>query len=630
MIRIQVTTPEGERTAHRFEGGRVRVGRADDNDVVLKSVSCSRHHAEVVLVGSRWRILDLGSANGLQVGSKTVTEADLDEGSSVEIAGCTLRFSFEDEGDATVILGGDGEAAPEPTTAGGDPGALYLVRHGGGPAQSLKVVRGASYVIGRAPDADLVLSDRQSSKRHASLFWRDDRLWIRDERSSNGTRVDGREIDETALGVGSRIAIGGETLIVRDERSELSDEAELLERTVYSASRLDADPSRGSERGGARSRRGPAIASAAAVLLAALAAAAWFAVSRGGGAGEPAGGAAPTDPAAPAPSDGSELLVRVARVEEKELAPSVSGTGTLAPDSEVTVSAEISGRIAELAVSEGARVTAGALLARLDDAQIRLQIEETRSAASRDRVDLARERFEQLRSLESEGVTARSDVAQARDRYLALDSAYQASQAKLGQLREQLAKTRITAPISGRVVSLLANSGEVVGPGTPLFRLEDAGAVVVELELSDRDVVKVRAGQAVEVTTNAWPERVFAGSVDSVSASADPATRTFGVEARVENADGSLRSGMIVSARIVLEAFRGLVVPEEALLDRRGEEAAVYRVVDGVARTARVRLGRQLDRAVEVVEGLAAGDEVVVYGLDRVRDGERIETYGER
>ena len=291
------------------------------------------------------------------------------------------------------------------------------------------------------------------------------------------------------------------------------------------------------------------------------------------------------------------------------------------------MSAEIPGQVIELSVDEGAAVAAGDLLARINDTDIRLQIDEARSAVSKDLVDLAREDYERMQSLFEEGVLSRALVDRSKSEYLSLDSAWRSAQAKIRQLQEQLRKAGITAPISGRVAKTPVNQGEFVAPGAPVAIIENMEQVLVELEASDRDIVKMRIGQAVEATTDAFPERVFRGIVDNTATAANPVTRTFKVEARIDNADGSLRSGMIASLRILLDESVATVIPVEALLDGGESESAVFVVAGSLARRRSVTLGERWDREVEVLGGLAAGDAVITSGRERVADGQSVQVH---
>jgi membrane fusion protein (multidrug efflux system) len=281
------------------------------------------------------------------------------------------------------------------------------------------------------------------------------------------------------------------------------------------------------------------------------------------------------------------------------------------------------------AVGEGSAVRAGDLLVRLDDREIRLQIEEASSSVSREQVELAKSDFERKERLFADGAVTRSTLDQAKNHYLGLDSAYRSAQARIAQLRERASKTRVTSPLAGVVAQLLVEPGEFVAPGTPLAVIEDMEEVLVVVEVPDRDVVRLRPLQVVEATTDAYPGRVFQGVIERVGNVANPVTRSFEVEARIGNPDGELRSGMITTIRILLDKRRCLVVPAAALLDERESEARVLLVSGGTARSVEVGIGSRQDRDVELVNGLAEGDEVVVYGHDQVRDGRRVTTYRE-
>lgn len=631
MIEIKVTRGDESRV-HHFEEPPIRIGRSDDNDLVLSSPACSRHHAEIIQEGTTYKIKDLGSANGIMLDSKSLTEVILVDGRTVEIGEHELTFSLtEDSNEKTMLLDRSKApaAGPVETEAPAELSVLYLVSRGGGQAQSLKVVQGVEYVIGRAPDADLCLDDRKSSAHHALIFSKAGRFSIRDTGSSNGTVVNGKKIDETPLDAGDEILIGDTVITLERQRQELSDEALLLKGTMVGSPSMQLEPALANE--GAvieRTKKGAGIGLVFGLAAGVLIAVGAFVVL--GGRGGDTDEAIVPDRTTNTDSSGAgpgELIVQVTSVEAKELVRSVEGSGTVRPRREVTVSTEVPGRIVELPVEEGSVVERGKLLARINDTDIRLKIDEARSAVSQDRVDLARDDYERKQSLSEDGVIARAIVDQAKHHYLSLDSQYNSTQAKIRQLEEQLRKTRITAPISGRVAKVFMNQGEVLAQGMPLATLENMEEILVELELSDRDMVKIQKGQPVEASTDAFGGKLFLGVVENIASAANPVTRTFKVEARIGNRDRSLRSGMIVSLRIVLEKSRGLAIPTEALIDRRGDEADVFVVTGGTAHKVTVQLGGVLDREVEVIAGLSEGDDIIVYGKEQVRDGQPIESY---
>ncbi len=483
---------------------------------------------------------------------------------------------------------------------------------------------GVEYVIGRSPGADVVVDDSRCSGRHAVISRKGGRCAVRDLDSANGTFVNGDRVSQTELRPGDRLMVGQTEFEISDQPTETADEDLLLARTQMGipvqrpVERVSAEVASAAA-GLGRNLRTAIVAVVAVGLLVIVSLVVWR-VSRlqsaTGGPGEEASAAG---------SD--QVMVQVAPVEHKELVFSVTAGGTITPQRRVTVSAEVPARVLQTAVENGAAVRAGELLVRLDDREIRLQIEEARSSVSREQVDLAKADFERKERLFADGAVTRSALDQAKNRYLTLDSGYRTAEARIAQLRERAAKTRVASPLTGVVAQLLVEPGEFVGPGAPLAVVEDMDEVLVVVEVADRDVVRLRPLQVVEATSDAFPGRIFQGVVERVGSVANPVTRGFEVEARLGNPDGELRSGMITTIRIVLDKRRCLVVPESALVDDREDEARVLVVSNGTARSISVGLGRRQDRDVEVLQGLVEGDEVVVYGHEQVRDGQPVTTY---
>ena len=625
MIVITVTHPGMAPTTHRLEIDRIRIGREQDNDLVLEGDSCSRYHAEILCGHGVYKIVDLGSTNGVVVGTDRVQEHLIASESSVKIGDHTLNFSIPQRETPKTVMMPIGGVVPEPEPAPPPPSLLFLQRLSGkGGERSIKIVDGVEYVVGRSPGADVVVNDSRCSGRHAVISRRGGRCVIRDLESANGTFVNGDRVREAELRPGDRLSVGQIEFSLSDQPPETADEDLLLARTqlgipVQSPERRVPDDSGGGASGLGRGIRLGIAAVVAVVLLVTFTAIVWRVARL-----KPVAGDGTESPVEEAPG---EVMVQVQPVEHKELMFSVTAGGTITPQRRVTVSAEVAARVLQTMVDDGTAVRKGAPLVRLDDREIRLQIDEARSSVSREQVDLAKGDFERKERLFADGAVTRSALDQAKNRYLSLDSAYRTAEARIAQLRERAAKTRVNAPLDGVVAQMLVEPGEFVGPGAPLVVIEDMEEILVVVEVADRDVVRLRPLQVVEATSDAFPGRIFQGVVERVGAVANPVTRGFEVEARIGNPDGELRSGMITTIRIVLDKRRCLVVPARALLDEREGEARVLLVSDGTARSVAVAIGRRQDRDVEILQGLVEGDEVVVYGHDQVKDGQPVSTY---
>lgn len=348
--------------------------------------------------------------------------------------------------------------------------------------------------------------------------------------------------------------------------------------------------------GAARERR-PSVGLAVA---AALASAVALGACRGNEAAEAGGGG------------GEERVVPVAtaRAELGSIARTVGISGVVEPIRRVYVNSQLSGEIREVRVEEGDVVRAGALLARLDDRQLRAELSAAES--SHEVADAAYRRGEAL--LESEMIT-QAEFDQERSRLAA-------AEARLAQVRTQLGFTEIRSPSAGVVTERNAEVGSVVSPQTRLFAVDDVSTLVVRVQASEMDVVHLNPGAAVEVVLDALPGRPVEGRIRRVFPSADPATRLVPVEVTLSGEAARLaRPGFLARVTLALETREDVVhVPAAAVLSRGGGEA-VFVVEGGRARRRPVTSGLTFRGQVEITSGLAADEEVITAGHAELRDG---------
>ena len=181
----------------------------------------------------------------------------------------------------------------------------------------------------------------------------------------------------------------------------------------------------------------------------------------------------------------------------------------------------------------------------------------------------------------------------------------------------------IRAPFGGVLGLRLVSPGSLVTPGTVITTLDDLSTVYVDFPVPETQLAKVGAGERVSGTTAAYPGRRFDGTVSTVDARIDPATRALTVRGRFGNADRALKPGMLMTVDIARAERPALLVPEIAVV-QVGAESYVYRVRDGRAERADVNLGTRRDGRVEVLSGLAAGDTIVVDGTGKLKPGAKV------
>jgi membrane fusion protein (multidrug efflux system) len=169
----------------------------------------------------------------------------------------------------------------------------------------------------------------------------------------------------------------------------------------------------------------------------------------------------------------------------------------------------------------------------------------------------------------------------------------------------------------------------MASPGVPAFTVVTTGQVFVDVSISEGLVDKARNGQAVEVTVDAYPGRTFKGLLTNLAPAADARTRSFAARVQLANGDNRLKPGMFATVKFVTEAKRDvLVIPGDALVDRDGDQI-VYVVENGTAAERSVKTGLSDGHSVEILQGLAEGDQVVVAGQTQLAAGIAVKVQNE-
>ncbi|MEO0052667.1 MAG: efflux RND transporter periplasmic adaptor subunit [candidate division WOR-3 bacterium] len=322
----------------------------------------------------------------------------------------------------------------------------------------------------------------------------------------------------------------------------------------------------------------------------------------------------------------------VKRVKYGTIVSVVDGSGELRAAAQVNLQAQVMGVVKRLRVREGEWVHRGDTLVELDRQSIEAQMEIARA-----QYEQAQSRHQRMESLYARGLVAREEFEASR-------TAYEVAQAQFQQARDQFDKTVICAPISGRVVQLNIKEGEtvVIGtmntPGTVLLVLADLSRMQALIKVDETDVVRVAPGQTARVRVDALPDTSFTGVVTRVGympvvslLGTEGNAVNFEVEITLDSAVPQLKPGMTVHAEITTaQRDSVLVVPVQAVGRRQvgnREGETVFVVRNGKAVLTPVKTGQASDTEVEIIEGLNAGDEVVVGPykvLSRLNDGTRI------
>jgi membrane fusion protein, multidrug efflux system len=290
-------------------------------------------------------------------------------------------------------------------------------------------------------------------------------------------------------------------------------------------------------------------------------------------------------------------------------------SGALVPEREARIRAEVSGRVTATLVDAGQRVSAGTVLARIDDASLRDDVLSARSGlTTAELVSTQADReLERARTLVAAGAIATRDVEAAERAALQAKSALDDAKARVSAREKALANTVIRASFSGVVSERQVNAGDVVAPGASLFTVVDPSSLRLEGSVPATAVGRVSVGARVDFTVNGYADRAFTGRVSQVNPVADAVTRQVRIIASLPNSSGTLVGGLFAEGRVATESHAGVVVPEAAV-DQRGVTPYAIRIRGGVVERVDVTLGvRDAARErVEILSGVAVGDTLLV------------------
>jgi membrane fusion protein (multidrug efflux system) len=306
---------------------------------------------------------------------------------------------------------------------------------------------------------------------------------------------------------------------------------------------------------------------------------------------------------------GARVQVATAPVRQAPVVERVESIGTARAREAVTVTSRVSGIVVAINFTEGQAVAAGDVLIELDRSQQVAAHDRARAAA-----DDARTRLNRARQLRATQAVAEAQIDQ-------LEAALRQAEAQVREAAARIEEMKIIAPFSGRVGLRQVSLGALIQPGTVVTTLDDLSRLRVEFAIPEVFVARLTAGQRVSATSPAYGERRFEGVVTVIDTRIDPATRTVRAIAEFDNPDESLKPGLFLNIALTLaERPSALLVPEEAI-DPVGDRAFVFAVRNGRAVRQEVKLGTRVRGEVEVLDGIAPDEQVVVRGLQRLRDG---------
>ena len=323
--------------------------------------------------------------------------------------------------------------------------------------------------------------------------------------------------------------------------------------------------------------------------------------------------------------------VRVTTIETREGGETVTLTGRVEAQNEVSLSFRVGGRMIARSVNVGDRVRAGQVVARLESETARNTLRSARAdlTAARARLVEAQNNFERHRSLLDRGFITRAMFDQAEQAFRSARAQVDAAQAQASIAETQLGYADLISDSSGTVTARRAEPGEVVAAGQPIVQLAREGGRDAVFDVPARVIQSASANAEIVVTLSSDSKVQTTGRVREVAPQADPVTRTFKVRVGLNNPPAAMRLGSTVTGSTQLGAGPGLEIPASALTSAN-QRPAVW-ILDPANNTVSLRnievLRYDLAR-VAVAGGLQAGDIVVTAGVQTLRPGQQVRLLG--
>jgi membrane fusion protein (multidrug efflux system) len=303
------------------------------------------------------------------------------------------------------------------------------------------------------------------------------------------------------------------------------------------------------------------------------------------------------------------IPVNMMKVTTSPVSSTVSAVGALIAEDSVVLRPEIDGRIVRLLFKEGQPVKQGEVLVMLDSADQRARV-----AAAQADMKLAESRYKRNEELVAQNFISKQALDEARAN---LD----VQRARLQQEQAALDKTSIRAPFTAVAGLRQVSPGAYVNKGDDIVRLDALGTLKLEVPVPETYLPLVHIGQPVSLTVDALPGQTFSGRVNVIDPVVDPASRNVRMRARIANPKGQLKPGMFARATANLGGKTSAILLPEQVIVPKPDGSYVFLAVNGKAELRKVTLGKREPGRVEIVSGVAVGDNVVLDGQIKLRPG---------
>lgn len=307
------------------------------------------------------------------------------------------------------------------------------------------------------------------------------------------------------------------------------------------------------------------------------------------------------------------ISVQMDLVKSTSYNMSFTSNGMLEPNRELTFVSDVAGRVVEILANEGDYVNKGSVVIKVDDEMLKADFEASEAAYKALKTD-----FERFSNVSEKGGVSAQQLDNIRTQLTAAHSRYISS-------KRRLSDATVKSPISGVINNRYVEIGTYLNPGARLYDIIDESILKLTVNVTERQVLELKKGMPVSIVCSTFPGETFTGKITFIGVKADRSLN-YPVEITIDSKEGkNLKSGMYVTANFSFKSeVDGILIPRSAV-SGSVKNANVFVVEDGKAVKKPVVLGISINKDIEVISGLQAGDSIITGGLINVADGVEVQ-----
>lgn len=299
------------------------------------------------------------------------------------------------------------------------------------------------------------------------------------------------------------------------------------------------------------------------------------------------------------------------KVQSQRFPVTVEALGTATANESVMLTAQKSDVVQSIEFDDGDLVEKGQLLLKLSDREERARLNELQI-----NLHEAKRQLKRVTNLAQQSVASTQLLNEQQARVKALHAQQEVAKAQLDELQ-------LRAPFAGVLGLRQVSLGALVMPGDLIATLDDLHQVKVDFNIAESHLPSISKGQKIRATSVAYPNKVFEGQISSINSRVDPVTRAIQIRAIIPNQGLELRPGMLLQINLEKRILDTLVIPEGALVPIEDKQF-VFVIKDSKATRQEVKVGRRKPGVAQILSGVQVGDEVVIEGTLRLRDGSQV------